>query len=546
MTEYDSCALIDSATANHHHRSIATADVELAVLDRPCETYPQEDCVPEIIEMSEVVTDQQLGSSAGIPLDDSEAFHSSSERTNETSLAPVDKGFGAWSFLIAACCVEMIVWSLPNAYGVFLVRYLDDPYWSSQSQASFLLPLVGPLSSGIMYCAGPITYPLIARYPRHRRTSMWVGAACMVASLVGASYAQTIVSLVALQGVLYAIGGGKPLLSLTMRVLKYDPPYIHILALMYAPTIYYMSEWFVVRRGLASGAINAGTALGGLLLPLILPPLLNKYDAQKTIRYLGVAEAIALVIALPFVRGRLPESRVQGPGPRASLNSHSSRIYTRNISFWIIIFATLLQGLAYFIPILWLPAYASSLQLSSSSASLALAFLNGASVVGRLSLGVLSDRFSPWMLATTTLFCTALSVFILWGILSYTFAGLIAYGIVYGCLATGYSSLWTGFVKPIAKDDPTLTTTIFGFLMLSRGIGNILSTPISTALQPRQSASVTPQSGSHHEIGLKLAGGQYEKMIIYAGTCFVAATAIVVAGWIIERRHPRSNSHVRS
>lgn len=76
---------------------MAAADIELAVLDRPCETYPQEDRVSESIVISEVVTGQQVDSSTGTPLD--EAFHNSAERTNETSLAPVDKGFGAWSFV---------------------------------------------------------------------------------------------------------------------------------------------------------------------------------------------------------------------------------------------------------------------------------------------------------------------------------------------------------------------------------------------------------------------------------------------------------------
>jgi hypothetical protein len=42
--------------------------------------------------------------------------------------------------------------------------------------------------------------------------------------------------LVALQGVLYAIGG----------------------ALLYAPCISYMSEWFVARRGFANGLLFAG------------------------------------------------------------------------------------------------------------------------------------------------------------------------------------------------------------------------------------------------------------------------------------------------
>lgn len=95
-------------------------------------------------------------------------------RTNETELAPVDKGFGAWSFvrfaqtvspresnrllqLVAAFLVESLVWGFPNAYGVFLAQYLDDPVWSSQKNATFLLPMVGPLSSGLMYCTGTYT-----------------------------------------------------------------------------------------------------------------------------------------------------------------------------------------------------------------------------------------------------------------------------------------------------------------------------------------------------------------------------------------------------
>ncbi len=101
-------------------------------------------------------------------------------------------------------------------------------------------------------------------------------------------------------------------------------------------------------------------------------------------------------------------------------------------------------------------AYASSLRLSPSSASLALALLNGTSVIGRISLGMLSDRFSPWLLASSTLLCTALTVFILWGLLSYTFAGIIVYGIAYGFLASGYQSLWTAFVRPIASESNSI------------------------------------------------------------------------------------------
>ncbi|KAI0059523.1 hypothetical protein BV25DRAFT_1840183, partial [Artomyces pyxidatus] len=78
---------------------------------------------------------------------------SSQPSRNETSLAPVDGGFGAWSFLVGAFLVETIVWGFPNTFGVFLQAYLEDPKILSQPHASSILPLVGTLSSGIIYCS---------------------------------------------------------------------------------------------------------------------------------------------------------------------------------------------------------------------------------------------------------------------------------------------------------------------------------------------------------------------------------------------------------
>ncbi len=82
---------------------------------------------------------------------------------------------------------------------------------------------------------------------------MWIGVVLCGASLFGASFATKVSMafhprfvthqkyqvpvLIGLQGILYAIGG----------------------SLLYAPCISYMTEWFVMRRGLASGVIFAGS-----------------------------------------------------------------------------------------------------------------------------------------------------------------------------------------------------------------------------------------------------------------------------------------------
>ncbi|KAK0187747.1 MFS general substrate transporter [Armillaria mellea] len=427
---------------------------------------------------------------------------------NESSLAPVDKGFGAWSFLVAAFFIEGLVWGFPNAFGVFLDGYLNDPSFSSQPHASSLLPLIGPLSSGIIYCSGPIIYPITARYPYHRRTCMWVGAALCWASLLGASYATKISTLIGLQGVLYAVGG----------------------SLLYAPCISYMSEWFVTRRGLANGVIFAGTATGGLILPLILPELISRHGTAKTLRILSVALAVLLLPALPFVKPRVPD-----PRSRQQVTPPRSREWMKSASFWILLAANTFQGFGYFVPIVWLPTFAHAMNLNTTNSSLTVALLNGASVLGRLSMGYLSDKFNPWFLGMSTLFATSLAIFVLWGVLSQSLAGLLAFGIAYGVLAGGWSSLWTGFVSPIAKDDLNLATYLFGYLMFSRGVGNILCTPISSVLETVSGSTVSSAS-----TGFQVADGRFENMILYVGSCFAGAAGVALLGWGLDMNTMRS------
>ncbi|KAJ7022772.1 MFS general substrate transporter [Mycena alexandri] len=429
---------------------------------------------------------------------------------NESALPPTDVGRGAWSFLAAAFVVQAIAWGVPNAYGVFLDSYLQDPRYISQKSATSLLPLIGTLSSGIIYCSGSVVNPIAARYPQHRHKSMWFGAALCFGSLLGSSYATKIFHLVLLQGVLYGVGG----------------------SLLFLSCISNMSEWFVARRGLANGILFAGTATGGVLLPLVLPRLISKYGSSKTLRILAIAIILILSPLLPFVKGRLPHARARahGPTPRGAPRPHE---WMKHKPFWIFLIVNTLHGLAFFVPIVYLPTFANDLHISSSNSAVTLAMLNAAAVVGRLLMGYLSDKFNPWILALTTLLTTSAATFVLWGVLSHSFAGLLTFSIAYGSVASGWTSVYIGFVKPVAKDDPVLTTTLFGYLLLSRGIGNILSTPLAAKLYAGPH-NVTGTTGA--STGFEVGNGRFENMIIYLGTCFAGAAGIAALGWALDAR----------
>jgi len=66
------------------------------------------------------------------------------------------------SQLASAFIVENITWGFPSAFGVFLDAYLKDATYMSQPNAQMLLPLIGTLTSGIMYCSGTLLFiPLV-------------------------------------------------------------------------------------------------------------------------------------------------------------------------------------------------------------------------------------------------------------------------------------------------------------------------------------------------------------------------------------------------
>lgn len=92
--------------------------------------------------------------------------------------------------------------------------------------------------------------------------------------------------------------------------------------------------------------------MGGLVLPLVIPRLVSMYGAAVTLRYLSIAIGVSLIPCYPFLKGRLPISRVHGPAVRRP----SDRTWLKNKAFWTIIAVNTVQGFGYFVPILWLPS----------------------------------------------------------------------------------------------------------------------------------------------------------------------------------------------
>jgi MFS family permease len=163
----------------------------------------------------------------------------------------------------------------------------------------------------------------------------------------------------------------------------------------------------------------------------------------------------------------------------------------------------ILQSLGYFLPYAYLSSYAvQEVGVSTTISTLILALVNATSIPGGIFIGSLGDHFS----VTTTILISALgsaiAVFAFWGFGQHL-ALLTIFSLTYGFFAGGFSSTWSGVLTELKEQSPTLDTGLmFGLLAGGRGIGNVISGPLSVALL----------DGGSWEYG-----GRYGALIVFTG-----------------------------
>jgi hypothetical protein len=82
-----------------------------------------------------------------------------------------------------------------------------------------------------MYIIGLVLFPIYKKWPRLRNLSPYAGLPIMAVAVASASFANKVWHLILTQGVLYGLGG----------------------SIIYYPTILFVDEWFIRRKGFAFG-----------------------------------------------------------------------------------------------------------------------------------------------------------------------------------------------------------------------------------------------------------------------------------------------------
>jgi predicted MFS family arabinose efflux permease len=166
------------------------------------------------------------------------------------------------------------------------------------------------------------------------------------------------------------------------------------------------------------------------------------------------------------------------------------------------------MGMGYFFPSLFLPSYATLIGLDATKGALLLTLMSVSQVIGQFGFGYVSDKQVPLnALIVGSSSIAAIVTLSLWGLAS-SLAPLACFAIVYGFFGAGYTAMWARMVTA-TSDEPSASQAMFGLFCFGKGVGNILTGPISAGLL-KLSAST---NGYGH--------GTYQAIIIFSGSCLV-------------------------
>ncbi|KAK1676463.1 major facilitator superfamily domain-containing protein [Colletotrichum godetiae] len=409
------------------------------------------------------------------------------EEIEQAPLPSADRGKEAWLVLLGCSLIQIPVWGYSLAFGVFQQYYRSHPDELKGDASS--VAVIGTTMTGVMYLISPFTFTILSRWPRLRR---WFGPLGLVLTAIGfllSSFATTVWQLVATQGVICALGCG----------------------LLFTPTTLYLDEWFIKRKGLAYGVMWAGKSAAGVGLPFAMETCLQKFGPVVTLRAWSVATVLISAPLLYFLKPRIPV-------PQSSAVRRINLNFIHLPSFWMLQLGNVFQSLGYFLPYTYLSTYAvQQLHVSTTVATTLLVLVNITSIPGGIVMGSLGDHLRVTTVILISTIGSALAVFLFWGFSSQT-ALLAVFSITYGFFAGGFSSTWSGVLSELKAESPAVDTGfIFGLLAGGRGVGNVISGPLSVALLTDDGWMNDGKSWGYN--------GQYGGIILFTGF------TVMLGGW---------------
>ncbi|KAF9063834.1 MFS general substrate transporter [Rhodocollybia butyracea] len=242
----------------------------------------------------------------------------------------------------------------------------------------------------------------------------------------------------------------------------------------FGPVTAVLAMWFKKKRGLALGIFASGSSIGGTVIPIAIRSLIPKVGFTWTVRI------VAFILLAGLTAANLTLKRRTPPAP-SSEGIFNARIFTqfRHPAFTIYCLSTFFVYLGYYTLLTYVSATATSFGVSESFSFYLVSIANASSGFGRITSGLLADRFGPMNILIPLTAVTGIMTCI-WPFTK-SIGALITVVVIYGFSSGSYGSLVS--IPVIATGEPSDTNRDLGrrigLLMTFIASGGLLGPPIS-------------------------------------------------------------------
>ena len=325
--------------------------------------------------------------------------------------------FHGWAVLAAAFVIITLAIGTLFTLGVFLKPIEDGMGWSRSS-----IGAVGLLNWIVMGLGG-----ILAGYLSDRlgtRVVVLAGGGLLGLGLVLASQVRELWQFYLTFGVM--VGGG--------------------VSAFYVPLTVLAVKWFEDRRGLAAGVVSSGNGFGILALSPLSRWLINQFDWRTALLLLGDL-AWLVVIPSAFLLRKAPDTAapVGNPGAAASRAGRSNLASAGGSIFrawpvWAIGLTHFACCAAHSGPIFHMVSHAIDQGVAGMAAATLLGVSGLASIVGRLTTGLVADRFGVKQTLISMLLLQALMIPLY--LFAHDLGALHALGLAFGVAYGGVMPLY--------------------------------------------------------------------------------------------------------
>ncbi|KAF4342649.1 monocarboxylate transporter 2 [Fusarium beomiforme] len=384
--------------------------------------------------------------------------------TENNDRIPPDGGAKAWACVGGAFLLQFCSFGYVNACGMFQLYYSEVMFKDQNSSA---LAWITTIQIFLLFMFGPAVGKLVDVYGCRRTLAPF--SLMAVFSVFMLSLCTKYWQVMLAQGVAFGLAASG--LSL--------------------PAMATATQWFSTKKGLAVGIVSAGSSLGGVIYPCMIPRLIQEVGFAPAVRWTALMQGILLAIANGLCTTPFPPlSKASRTAKKDLPGSGISGFKSLPWGFFVLGCFFTMWGL--FAPLNYLPEMAS-LHGYKDFAVYTLAIANAGSIVGRIVPGWVSDKIGQFNTMVIVTSLSGILVLAFWLPLEFhtSKGGLIVFALLFGFVSGGFVSLGPPCVVSLAEGRVDDIGVKLGGFCLAIALGALTGLPIEGAIKDREGDKFT-------------------------------------------------------